>query len=62
MVWKKLEITRIVLSVFGVASLLLATTNARAACGFSGIGQGSGIKLPMLVRLRANGMRQRTRS
>ena len=49
MFWKKSEMTRMMFTAFGVASLLLATSSAQAACGsFSSLRQGSGIKLPML--------------
>ncbi len=49
MIWNKNKITRFMLSAFGVASLLLATTSAKAACGsFSSLGQRTGVRLPML--------------
>lgn len=49
MLWKKNQITRIMLSTLGVASLLLGTASAHAACGsFSSLGQRSGVRLPML--------------
>ena len=51
--WIKRELTRGMLSVLGVAGLLLAAPHARAACGLSSIGQGSAIKLPMLGQAEA---------
>jgi hypothetical protein len=51
--WMKRELSRGMLSVLGVAGLLLAAPHARAACGLSSIGQGSAIKLPMLGQAEA---------
>jgi hypothetical protein len=49
MLWKKNQMARIMLSTLGVASLLLGTASANAACGsFSSIGHGSAVRLPML--------------
>jgi hypothetical protein len=49
MLSKKNDLGRMMLSVFGVASLLLATSSAKAACGsFSSLGQRSAVRLPML--------------
>jgi hypothetical protein len=50
MLWIKNQRIRWMLSVFGVASLLLAVPGAKAACGsFSSLGQKSAVRLPMLA-------------
>ncbi len=49
MLWKKSERTRMMLSALGAASLLLAASSAKAACGSSSsLGQRGAVRLPML--------------
>lgn len=52
-IWSRLS--RAVLTMLAVASLLFAATSARAACGMSGLALGANIKLPMLGQAGSDG-------